>query len=64
MTFSEQEQLQKHSTTTSEAFRLYLLGQHHASQYTREGLDKGIGYFNQAIALDSSYALAYFGLAY
>jgi TolB-like protein/Tfp pilus assembly protein PilF len=61
---AEQRQLQKHSTTNSEAYRLYLLGQHHASQYTREGLDKGIGYFNQAIALDSSYALAHFGLAY
>jgi len=61
---AEQRQLQKHSTTNSEAYRLYLLGQHHASQYTREGLDKGIGYFNQAIALDPNYALAYFGLAY
>ncbi|MGH7599429.1 MAG: protein kinase domain-containing protein [bacterium] len=61
---TEQRQLQKHSTTNSEAYRLYLLGQHYASQYTREGLDKGIGYFNQAIALDSNYALAYFGLAY
>ncbi len=61
---TEQRQMQKHSTTNSEAYRLYLLGQHYASQYTREGLDKGIGYFNQAIALDSSYALAYFGLAY
>jgi TolB-like protein/Tfp pilus assembly protein PilF len=60
----EQRQLQKHATTNSEAYRLYLLGQYHASQYTREGLVKGIGYFNQAIALDSSFALAYFGLAY
>ncbi len=61
---TEQRQLQKYSTTNSEVYRLYLLGQYHASQYTREGLDKGIGYFNQAIALDSSYALAHFGLAY
>jgi serine/threonine-protein kinase len=61
---TEQRQLQKPPTTNSEAYRLYLLGQHHASHYTHEGLDKGISYFNQAIALDSSYALAYFGLAY
>lgn len=61
---SEQMQLQKPHTTNSEAYRLYLLGQHYASQYTRAGLDRGIAYFEQAIGLDSSYALAYFGLAY
>ncbi len=64
LSHAERQHLQKQYTENSEAYRLYLLGQYHASQYTREGLDKGIGYFNQAIALDSSFALAYFGLAY
>jgi serine/threonine-protein kinase len=61
---AERRQLNKQYTENSEAYRLYLLGQYYASQYTREGLDKGISYFNQAIALDSSFALVYFGLAY
>jgi serine/threonine protein kinase len=47
-----------------EAYRLYLLGIHHAYQYKEESLRSSIDYFQQAIGLDSSYAPSYAGLAY
>jgi non-specific serine/threonine protein kinase len=48
----------------AEAYRLYLLGIHHAYQYREESLRASIDYFQQAIAVDSSYAPSYAGLAY
>lgn len=51
-------------TENPEAYQLYLKGRYFAGQFTPEGLDKGMGYFRQAIALDPKYALAYDGLAY
>jgi len=53
----------KHSTDSVEAYQLYLRGQFEANKFTAEGLGKGIEYFNQAIALDPNYALAYAGLS-
>lgn len=47
----------------SEAYDLYLRGRFHWNKRSREGLAKGIEYFQQAIAQDSSYAPAYAGLA-
>jgi eukaryotic-like serine/threonine-protein kinase len=52
------------STGNPEAYQLYLKGKHYTSQFTREGLAKGVDYFNQAIAIDPNYGLAYNGLAY
>jgi serine/threonine-protein kinase len=59
----EQKQLVKHYATNSEAYRLYLQGRYNWNKRTAEGLQKGIEYFNQAIAEDRNYALAYSGLA-
>src|ERR1700680_1606857 len=60
----EQKQLAKRYTDNPEAYQLYLKGIYWSSKSTREGLDKGLGYFRQAIAADPNYALAYSGLAY
>jgi len=60
----EKNRLAKHPTENPEAYRLYLKGRYFASKATQDDLDKGIGYFNQAINLDPTYALAYDGIAY
>jgi len=60
----QEKQLVAHSTENPEAYRLYLKGRYFASRATPQDLAKGIGYLNQAIALDPTYALAYEGIAY
>ena len=59
----QQERLGRAGTTNPEAYRLYLK---HASSGTgarTEGIKKSIDLFQQAIAADPNYALAYSGLA-
>jgi Tfp pilus assembly protein PilF len=51
------------STQNSEAYQLYLLGRYHWNRRTAGGVNKAIDYFQQAIAKDPNYALAYSGLA-
>jgi DNA-binding winged helix-turn-helix (wHTH) protein/TolB-like protein/Flp pilus assembly protein TadD len=46
-----------------EAYRLYLKGRNSWNKRTREGMQQGIDYFQQAIAVDPDYAEAYAGLA-
>jgi len=53
----------RHDTNNAEAHRLCLKGRFYWNKRTREGYEKGIEQFNQAIELDSSYARAYAGLA-
>ena len=50
-------------TTNPEAYRLYLEGRQLWHGRTAEGLKKSIDLFQQAIAADPNYALAYTGLA-
>ena len=54
--------LDRHVTDDPEAYRLYLKGREFTVGTQRE-MDKAIEYFEQAIALEPSYALAYTGLA-
>ena len=51
-------------TTNPQAYELYLKGMYYTSKFTKDGFQKGIDYFNQAIALDPNYAMAYSGLAF
>jgi eukaryotic-like serine/threonine-protein kinase len=53
----------KRQTTDSEAYQLYLKGQYFYYQFTREGMEKALAHFRQAIARDPRYALAYAGIA-
>src|SRR6185436_11773435 len=51
-------------TTSAEAYDLYLRGRHFWNQRFKEGMmAKAMPLFEQAIALDPNYALAYSGLA-
>ena len=63
LTGAEQEQLAKHYTDSPEGYQLYLKAQYEWRKFTQEGLQKGIEYYNQAIARDPNYALAYAGIA-
>jgi serine/threonine-protein kinase len=61
---SERARLAKEPTRDLEAYQLYLQGRHCVLRFTLEGLRTGIEYFEQAIALDPGYALAYTGIAH
>lgn len=60
----EHNRATRHYAKNSEAYQLYLKGNYYASRYTKEGFNKGIEYFEQAIAKDPNFALAYSGLAF
>ena len=61
---SGDEQRMKYYTRDPEAYQLYLKGHYYASRYTKDGFNKGIGYFEQAITKDPNFARAYSGLAF
>ena len=63
LTGSEQQALATKSTENPEAHQLYLYGPYFWNKRTGPDLQKAIGYFKRAIEKDSSYALAYAGLA-
>jgi serine/threonine-protein kinase len=48
---------------SAEAYQLYLRGRFHWNRRSPEDFRKAIGYFQQAIAIDPGYALAFTGLA-
>ena len=63
LTGAEQQHLGNAGTSNAEAYRLYLEGRQLWYGRTPEGLKKSIDLFQQAIAADPNYALAYTGLA-
>jgi eukaryotic-like serine/threonine-protein kinase len=60
---ADEKKLAKNYTANPEAYQLYLKGRHHFLKITRPETEKAISYFQQAIAVDPNYALAYAGLA-
>jgi eukaryotic-like serine/threonine-protein kinase len=63
LTGAEQALLTKRHTQDPEAYELYLKGRYQLNRLTDDGFRKGRDYFQQAIARDQKYALAYTGLA-
>lgn len=63
LTSEEQALLRKRYTADTEAYELYLKGIYFWEKRTREGTGKAIDYFQQALARDPNYALAYVGIA-
>jgi serine/threonine protein kinase len=63
MTTSEKQLVTKQGTQNPEAYELYLKGRYAWNKRTAADLETAISYFNQAIAKDPGYALAYSGLA-
>jgi serine/threonine-protein kinase len=60
----EKTRIHKEPTKDLQAYQLYLQGRHCFIRYTQEGQRKAIEYFEQAIARDPGYALAYAGVAF
>src|SRR5437588_11903659 len=63
ITGSEKSSIAKAPTANPEAYELYLKGRFFWNKRSGVDLRKAIDYFNQAIAKDPNYALAYSGLA-
>jgi TolB-like protein len=63
MSTSEKKLVTKQGTQNPEAYELYLKGRYAWNKRTAANLETAISYFNQAIAKDPGYALAYSGLA-
>ena len=63
LTAQDEKRLAKRYTENVEAYQDYLEGRYQWDKKTEEGFKKGVEYFQQAIAKDPTYALAYAGLA-
>jgi TolB-like protein/Tfp pilus assembly protein PilF len=59
----EKTAIEKRHTDNPDAYNLYLKGRYFWNKRTKENLKKSISYFEEAIKMDSSFALAYTGLA-
>src|SRR5438094_5411863 len=59
----DKDRLIRRYTENAEAYQLYLKGRYHWNKRTIERLEKGLECFQQAIALDPNYALAYAGIS-
>ena len=63
LTGEDERRMDKNYTVNAEAYQDYLKGRYWWNKRNAESLNKGIEFFQQAIAKDPNYALAYSGLA-
>jgi DNA-binding winged helix-turn-helix (wHTH) protein/TolB-like protein len=63
LTGAQQRLLTRRDTSDSEAYQLYLRGRFFWNKRSRDGFERGVSYFRQAVERDPAYALAYAGLA-
>jgi TolB-like protein/class 3 adenylate cyclase/Flp pilus assembly protein TadD len=61
---AEKTQLAKSGTADVEAYNAYLQGLYHYSTWSKEGFEKSIEYFQQAIARDPNFAKAHAAMAF
>ena len=59
----QKNRLATRDTENSGAYQLYLKGRYFWNKRSKEGMNKSISYFQQAIETDPGFALAYAGLA-
>ena len=59
----EEKGIAKKYTDNNEAYQLYLKGRFHFAKRTRDDMKKSIELYQQAVALDPNFALAYVGIA-
>ncbi|HYN84300.1 MAG TPA: winged helix-turn-helix domain-containing protein [Pyrinomonadaceae bacterium] len=63
LTSEDRERLGKRHTESNEAYRLYVKGRYFLNRFDREGGQRCVRYFSEAVEIDPAYALAYAGLA-
>ncbi len=63
VTEAETERAKRKPTSSLDAYDYYLRGLAAHWQYTRDGTDQAVGLYEQAVALDPQFALAYAALA-
>jgi TolB-like protein/Tfp pilus assembly protein PilF len=61
---AEKDAVLKKYTDNVEAYQLYLQGRYYYNKYTQDAMMKAIEYFDRAIAIDPTYAIAFSGKAY
>jgi serine/threonine protein kinase/tetratricopeptide (TPR) repeat protein len=59
----EKQRVEKKATADAEAYNLYLLGRFHLNKWSGTEMQKAIEHFQEAIARDPAFGLAYAGLA-
>src|SRR4030095_14705911 len=59
----DEQRLTKNYTANSDAYQNYLKGRYHLLKNSQSDLQTAISYYQRAIEIDPSYALAYVGLA-
>src|SRR5262249_11871497 len=62
-TAEEERRFTQRHTASAEAYQAYLKGRFWWNKRSSEGFMRAIEFYNEAIALDRNYALAYAGLA-
>jgi serine/threonine-protein kinase len=60
---NEANGITKHYTDSNEAYQLYLKGRYYFAKRTKDGIERSIDYYRQAIVLDPKFALAYARIA-
>jgi serine/threonine protein kinase/TolB-like protein/Tfp pilus assembly protein PilF len=63
LTGEDEKRMAKSYTADPEAYQDYLKGMYWENKLSDDGFKKGVEYFQQALAKDPNYALAYSGLA-
>jgi DNA-binding winged helix-turn-helix (wHTH) protein/TolB-like protein/Tfp pilus assembly protein PilF len=63
LTAAAEAGLSKNYSKKGDAYRLYLLGDYYWAKFTKENFLRAKKHFEEAIAIDPNYALAYTGLA-
>jgi tetratricopeptide (TPR) repeat protein len=63
LTEAQRSRLTRRDTSDSEAYQLYLKGRFFWNKRSREGFERGVVHFREAVEKDPAYALAYSGLA-
>jgi TolB-like protein/Tfp pilus assembly protein PilF len=60
---ADEAKVTKNYTASPEAYQLYLRGRYHYAKLTKDEMQRGIEYFQQAIKFDPNFAMAYVGIA-
>jgi TolB-like protein/Flp pilus assembly protein TadD len=64
LTVDERERIECRPTRDLQAYQFYLQGRHHLVRFNQEGVTRSLHYFEQALARDPGFALAYVGIAH